>query len=422
MIVRIDRKTAIGAGAIMLAAFLWSLDGTFIRPKFYEFPAALVAFLEHALGFIFLSPFIIIGWKKIRVLGWREWGAILWVAAWGGVIGTILITQAFFAAVGGEITFATVVILQKLQPVFALIMARLILKEKLKREFYWWAGLAVAAAYVLAFGAGGLDLRGHEFFHSAAFYALIAAFAFGSSTVFGKRIVNHLDFKATSALRFGLTVILILPVVIFGHYFTAIGSLKAINWAYLFLIVFTSGAGAIFLYYFGLKRVSASTSSICELFWPLSAVGLDYFINHNTLNTIQIIAAAAMLWAIYRVINTGKTKPVEFRARIISGAGRGSRLLFPTINLDRTDLDIVYGIYLAEAEIKGQIYRGALHYGQKETFDEGASLELLLREQVPISQGEEIKVKIIKFLRPIIRFDSAEKLKKQIEEDIKSIK
>ena len=31
--------------------------------------------------------------------------------------------------------------------------------------------------------------------------SLIAAFAFGSSTVFGKRIVNHLDFKSTAAER-----------------------------------------------------------------------------------------------------------------------------------------------------------------------------------------------------------------------------
>ena len=127
---KIDKRIFIGAGAIMLAALFWSLDGTFIRPKFYVLPAGLVVFLEHLLGFIVLSPFIFFNWHKIKSLTKKSWGAIIWVCVFGGVIGTLMITKAFFAAVHGETTFSTVIILQKLQPIFALLMARIILKEK----------------------------------------------------------------------------------------------------------------------------------------------------------------------------------------------------------------------------------------------------------------------------------------------------
>lgn len=119
-----------------------------------------------------------------------------------------MITKAFFAAFAGEASFATVVILQKLQPIFALLMARLILKEKLSKSFYLWAAVAVFASYVLAFAQEGFSLADFNWQENAALFAFLAAFAFGSSTVFGKRLANHLDYKAVAALRFGLTSIL----------------------------------------------------------------------------------------------------------------------------------------------------------------------------------------------------------------------
>lgn len=38
-----------GALAIIIAATLWSLDGTVIRPNLYSIPAINVVFIEHLL-------------------------------------------------------------------------------------------------------------------------------------------------------------------------------------------------------------------------------------------------------------------------------------------------------------------------------------------------------------------------------------
>ncbi len=408
-----------GAAAIMLAALLWSLDGTFIRPKFYTLPAPLVVFLEHALGFIILCPFIILSWGKIKLLRQRDWAAIIWICFFGGLIGTIMITQAFFAAVAGQVTFATVVILQKLQPVFALLLARLILGEKLTRQFYVWAVVAILAAYFLSFGKTGLALNQLNLWHNAAFFAIIAAFAFGSSTVFGKRVVNHLDYKATAALRFGITSFMALIWVILTREIFSVGQVAAWQWGFLAIIVFSSGAAAMFIYYFGLKRVSASAATICELFWPFSAVILDYVINKNVLNTVQIISSLVLFVAFLRIIQVGRAKNMEFEAEIITGAGRGLRLGFPTINLNKTDLNVAYGIYLVEAQIDGQSYQGLLHFGPKDTFAEGTSQELYIRKIIAEIIDKKIKIKIVKKIREVMKFADTEKLKKQIEEDIK---
>ena len=412
------RNLYIGAGAIMLAALLWSLDGVFIRPKFYILPAGLVVFLEHLLGFIVLAPFIILNWQKIRLLRKKDWGAIFWVCFFGGLLGTLMITKAFFAAVHGEITFATVVILQKLQPFFALVMAKLILGEKLGKKFYLWAFIAMIAAYFLAFGKTGLNFSEINLFHSAALFAGLAAFAFGSSTVFGKRIVNHLDFKSAAAIRFGITSILAFILISFSGDLFKISEISSLQWKFLLLIVFTSGAVAMFIYYFGLKRITASAATICELFWPFSAVVLDYFINKNVLDSIQIVASIILLIAFYKVVKEGKGKRIEFLAKVIKGAGRGRRIGIPTINLSKVDLDIDYGVYLVKAIISGKNYNGLLHFGPKETFSEFPSLELLINEQISGIIEKEIKIKIIKKIREIRKFSNEFELKEQIAQDM----
>jgi len=420
-LLKLDKQWILGALAIMLAALFWSLDGIFIRPKFYVLPAALVVFLEHALGFLVLSPFVFLSWSKIKLLKSKEWAAIGWVSFFGGALGTIMITKAFFAAMDGSVTFATVVLLQKLQPIFALIMARLILGERLKRSFYIWALIAIAAAYFLAFGKTGLRLGEINLLHNAAFYAAIAAFAFGSSTVFGKRIVNHLDFRSTAALRFGITGLLVLIYALITGDLFKISAVSGLHWRYLILIVFTSGAAAMFIYYYGLKRVTASAATILELFWPFSAIILDYFINRNILSPVQMVAALVLLVAFLKIVVGEKSPKFEFKAKVRSGLGRGARLGFPTINLDNDQIDINYGLYLVESGINGKIYTGLLHYGQKETFNEPASLELYIKDQIADIADKTINIKEIKKIREVIKFDNAEELKKQMALDLKEL-
>ncbi|MCD4705014.1 EamA family transporter [bacterium] len=416
---KINQRVLIGSFAVMLAALFWSLDGVLIRPKFYILPAGLVVFLEHFFGFIILSPFLFLNWYKIKNLSKKSWGAILWVCIFGGLLGTLMITKAFFAAMDGETTFSTVIILQKLQPIFALILARIILKEKLSKKFYLWAFLAIIAAYFLAFGH--INILEVNILHNAAIFALIAAFSFGSSTVFGKRIVNHLDFKMTSALRFGITSVLALVLILFTGDFFVISLVTPLQWKLLIVIVFTSGAGAIFIYYFGLKRISASTATICELFFPFSAVILDYILNKNVLNSVQIVSAIVLLIAFYYAVREGKMKSKIFEAKVIQGEGRGKKIGFPTANLDIVNLDISHGVYSVNVFIGEDKYKGLLHFGYKETFYGEISAEVFIKNFDKEIYKENVKIEIISRIREIKKFKDSGDLRKQIEKDLKYI-
>jgi len=415
--INVNKQAIIGSLAIMLAALLWSIDGLFIRPKFYVLPADLVVFLEHTLGFIVLCPFVFTNWKNIKLLSKKSWGAIIWVSFFGGALGTIMITKAFFAAMAGATTFATVVILQKLQPFFALILARIILKEKLSKNFYAWTVIAIIASYFIAFAKTGLNISEVNLLHNAAFFAFLAAFAFGSSTVFGKRITNHLDYKAVASLRFGITMVMMLALILVDGAVFSFNQVTSVQWGFLGLIVFTSGAGAMFIYYFGLRRVTASASTILELFWPFSALFLDYVFNKNYLTPVQIVAALALLLAFYKVTTLGKLKDVAFTARVVRGEGRGRGLGYPTANLDKTELDIPHGVYAVEVGVRGKKYSGLMHFGIKEVFNEGASLEVLIKDFSEDIYGQNIDVKVIRKIREVKKFDNSNLLVEQIKKD-----
>lgn len=296
----------IGAFAIIIAATFWSLDGTIIRPNFYEFSALNIVFVEHLLWAILLSPCIFWGWKRITTLSRKSILSLIWVSFFGGLLGTLMITEAYFASFRWETTFATVIILQKLQPIFALLLAAILLKERLSKRFYVFATIAIFSAYMIAYGSLGKDIFDISLSNNAAFYALLAAFAFWSSTVFGKNLVSDLGFRVSTALRFSLTAIIAWVAIFIFWDFMTIGNFESFHWKLFLLIVCTSGAGALTLYYYGLKKIPASSATIFELAWPLSWVFFDWYFNGNILNSIQVIFSCILLLCFFMIISDKK--------------------------------------------------------------------------------------------------------------------
>src|SRR3989338_1353832 len=284
---------------IVVAAFLWALDGIVLRPNLYSLPVALVVLVEHALAFLAMLPFFIAELKEIKKLKAADWGAFLWVAVFGGVLGTMFITKALFYV--DFVNLSIVVLIQKLQPIFALILASLVLKERLPKKFWGWAALAVVATYFVTFAGLIPDFGTGDKTAFAALFALGAAFAWGSSTVFSKRALAKVGFRLGTYLRFGLTALLMFFIVSLTAGFDSVRAVTGQQWLIFLIIVFSSGGLAMFLYYYGLKRVKASVSTILELAFPLSAIILEFLIRGNMLSWSQWLAALVLFYAIYRI-------------------------------------------------------------------------------------------------------------------------
>lgn len=284
---------------VIVAASLWGVDGIVLRPALYSLPVTLVVFIESSIVAILLSPYFIKQFSYLKQLKQKDWIAFFLVALFGGAIGTMAITKALFYV--NFVNLSVVILLQKLQPVFAITLAAIFLKEKLTKKFFLWASLAVIGAYFMTFGTKLPDLSTGDKTAVAALFALIAAFSFSSSTVLSKRALRNVSFEMGTYLRFLFSSIIMLLLVISLGDINSISEITGGQVIIFLIIAFTTGGAAIFLYYYGLKRISASVATICELAFPLTAVILEYFLRGNILDPVQWIGATILLLSIVKV-------------------------------------------------------------------------------------------------------------------------
>ena len=300
-------KKYLPALAVIFAAFLWSFDG-FIRQNLFALPSFLIVSLEHVIGAILFLPLLIRGWKEVSSLGQRGWISVLWISIFGGVLGTFFYTKALSYV--NYIDLSVVVLLQKLQPIFAIALAGLILKEKITKRFIILAFAAIVGGYLVTFGSSSINDWDDKTI-IAALLALLAAFSWGSSTVLGKHALNRLSFTTVTSLRLAITASVTAFVLLSTGQYGAVQSMTISHWGFIVLIVLSTGSLALFFYYYGLNKLPASHATLYELFWPLSAVGLDWFIRGNILSLPQWVGAILLLGAIIiltRETNNGQTQ------------------------------------------------------------------------------------------------------------------
>lgn len=288
-------KKQFGSFAVVFAAVLWSLDGL-LRRQLYSVPPTVVVFWEHVFGFVVLLPVVAFSWRKFRLLTKKQWVAIAVVSLLSGALGTILYTAALVKV--QFIPFSVVVLLQQLQPVFAVLAAAVLLKERITPKFVVLAVVALVAAYGVSFPDLRVNFATGAGTAIAALCAVGAAAAWGSSTAISKYALHNTSSLHVTAIRFGLTPIFAALFMAGLHQTGSIGALTMQQWWYIAAITFSTGMVALGIYYFGLKRVLASHSTILELTWPLSAVTISVVFLHEALSVTQWIAAAVLLAAI----------------------------------------------------------------------------------------------------------------------------
>ena len=295
-------KKYLPALAVISAAILWSFDGI-LRQNLYTLPSFLIVALEHLIGAIIFLPLLLKGWKEVSDLHQRGWISVLWISVCGGILGTFFYTKALSYV--SFIDLSVVVLLQKFQPIFAIALAAIILKEKITRRFLVLAVTAIVGGYFVTFGDQPLNEWSDKTI-IAALLSLLAAFSWGSSTVLGKHALNRLSFKTVTSLRLTVTAAIMFFILISTGEVEAISQVSIENWKYIFIIVLTTGSIALFIYYYGLNHLPASHVTLYELFWPLSAVAMDWYIYGRVMSVVQLLGAAMLLGSILLLSSKNK--------------------------------------------------------------------------------------------------------------------
>ncbi|MPZ61222.1 MAG: EamA family transporter [Propionibacteriales bacterium] len=269
---------------IAVAASLWGLSSLLREPLSQELPALTVVLAEHVVLVLLVLPWVV---PAVRALSRSSIRARLGVLVIGGgssALATVMFTAAF--RIGDPITPQ---VLQKLQPVLAIVLAAVLLHERVTSRFSVFAVPAIVGAWLLAFpdpfGVGLSSL-------GAAALAVGAAALWAAGTVLGRLVSAELSFLHLTTLRFtvGLVTLAVLATVTQTSPAVPLALVPR-----LIALAAVPGLLALVLYYIALRQTPASRATLAELAFPVTAAAVGVAFLDGRLDTSQWLGFAVVL-------------------------------------------------------------------------------------------------------------------------------
>ncbi|HEY6150513.1 MAG TPA: DMT family transporter [Gaiellaceae bacterium] len=271
---RLDRIP--GVVLVSVAAMMWGLDGLIRKPLSDSTTAYTIVFGEHVFLVLLTLPFLIPALVALYRAGPGYFAAGVAVGAGASAIATILFTKALFHG-----DFITVVVLQKAQPLIAVVGAWIVLREQPRPGFAWFLLPALAGIWLIAL-PHPFDPHAHGLTPIAE--TLAAAALWGLGTVFGRLLGRRLRFEHVTTVRFAFGLVAsacALPIA------------GAAAWSgthdsfWIAVLALVTGLFALGLYYYGLRRTPALLAALGELAFPVTASLVGIYVFDSSLRWTQ---------------------------------------------------------------------------------------------------------------------------------------
>jgi drug/metabolite transporter (DMT)-like permease len=249
---------------VAVGAATWGLDGLLRKPLATALPAATVVLWEHLIAVAAIVPAVPSALRAYRRCTRAERAAIAVIGIGASALATALFTEAFALAARSR-DFISPLVLQKLQPMFAVLLAVVLLGERVRPAFAAYALPALTGAWLLAFP------HPFEVTGTAAKVALLATSAaalWAAGTVLGRRVAAAVAPAELTVLRYcwGLPAAFVIAVHQNAPLWPGGGNVVG-----LVLLALVPGLLALRVYYAGLRRTAALRATFAELAFPATA-------------------------------------------------------------------------------------------------------------------------------------------------------
>lgn len=284
-------KPARGRDATLLvavAAAMWGLDGLLRKPLATALDAGTVVLWEHVIALLALSPFVPRALRAFARCSLRDRAAIVAIGVGASAVATALFTKAF-ALAGASGDYVTPLVLQKLQPIFAIALAVVLLGERPRARFALFVIPALAGAWLMTFD-DPFDVKVAEL--EPALLALAAAALWGGGTVLGRMVGVSLAPIEVTTLRYVFGLLGAIGVVWVTGSGVAPGWGNAVG---LVLLALIPGLLALVLYYRALRTTPASRATIAELAFPATAALVGVLFLNTPLTGSQWLGFAILV-------------------------------------------------------------------------------------------------------------------------------
>ncbi|OGE81490.1 MAG: hypothetical protein A3H72_02670 [Candidatus Doudnabacteria bacterium RIFCSPLOWO2_02_FULL_48_8] len=284
----------LGPWLVVIAALLWAVDAPFRKFLTGNLSSTAIVLMEHLVIAVLVLVFLFKYLTELKNLSWKEWLAVIFIGAGGSALATVFFTQSF-----RYVNPSVAILLQKVQPFIAILGAAFILKERLTKNFWMWALVGIFGAYLVTFPE--LKITGLSFAGGTlgVVFALLAAFFWGGSTVFGRLVLAKISFQAMTAIRFLAALVFLFILSVYYGTLNQVGTASGKDWLYVLIIAVLAGFVSLFIYYKGLQSTKASIATIGELAFPFAAVIVNWIFLDATLEIGQILGGLILLVSVY---------------------------------------------------------------------------------------------------------------------------
>jgi drug/metabolite transporter (DMT)-like permease len=290
-----------GIFLIVLSCVLWALD-TLIRYPLVErqIDPLTIVFYEHVVLTLIFSLGLFPAIKRMGELRLSDVLSFFIVGGLGSAIATMAFTQSFI-----YLNPSMVILLQKLQPIVVIVLARLVLKEEIPKPFLIWGAICLFGGILVSFP----DIErlyhlvrddfkiviSHEAIQGFGLVG-ISILGWGSATVFGKRLsIAGFDTKAILGGRFLMGLLVLIPFIQWNKWSEKLIMRDMNDYVRVLVMVLISGALAMYLYYQGLKRLPAKTTAIAEMFFPFFAIIANWLFLDKQLTELQLVGGGLLI-------------------------------------------------------------------------------------------------------------------------------
>jgi len=299
-VIPMRNKLAPAFWLVVLGSALWGIDPLFRILLLKSLTSTQIVLLEHLILFVIAAPVLWRHRTELKGLRLVHVGALLFLSWGGSAIATILFTLGL---AHGDLN--AVLLLQKLQPLMAILLARYLLKEQLPRYFGILLVLALAGTYLLTFGLSVPFAGMSDFAQIGSIMSIMAALLWGGSTVMGRFMLGKLSYETVTSLRFILALPLLLVFTMSenqGWSFPAAITAQAMVILNLVLQALLPGLLSLLLYYKGLSSIKASYATLAELSFPMVGVLINFFVFQQAVTLPQIIGFI-LIWVTLFIIS-----------------------------------------------------------------------------------------------------------------------
>ncbi len=284
---------------VALCGIIRSTDLFFRTPAVKEIAVLTLITWEHLINLAVVLPILINNFRQYKVFDRKDFLLFILVGCGASALGILCFTEAFL-----YMNPALAVLMQKLQPIITISLGAILLREKISHSLVAWSLLAIVSSYFVSFGLTDPFSGEWQKIAIGSIFAILAAFFWGSGTIWGKMLLQKYSQLFVMANRFFFGAIFTLIIShLFGNGLqieSVFSETKPVFGGIVYMALI-SGFVATTFFYVGLKWVNATLASILELFFPVSSVLIMWLGFNRPLSGVQIAAGLVMFFAVYRV-------------------------------------------------------------------------------------------------------------------------